>query len=35
MDQIDGVWYYFTAPVWEGYVDGEAVKDILAAENAG
>ena len=33
--EIDGVWYFRANPVWMGMIDGEAVVDILAAENAG
>ena len=33
--EIDGVWHYRANPVWTGMIDGEAVADILAAENAG
>ena len=33
--EIDGVWHYRANPVWMGMIDGEAVADILAAENAG
>ncbi len=35
IQKVDGVWYYYTNPEWFATIDGAAVEDILAAENAG
>ncbi|MBP3591113.1 MAG: hypothetical protein J6K14_01360 [Clostridia bacterium] len=35
--KVDGVWYYYTAPVWEATLGGNvvAIESVCAAENAG